>query len=87
MEDWWNDTDKGKTEVLGEKLCHSATLSTINLICADLGSKLGHRGERSTTDRQRHGGTQNDHLCWKWLNFHFCSDTVRTVCVCVKRDS
>jgi len=51
----------GENRSAGRKTCHSATLSTINLIWTDLVSKLGHRGERPTTDRQRHGGTQNDH--------------------------
>jgi hypothetical protein len=31
MDHWWADIDRGKTEVLGEKTCPSATFSTINL--------------------------------------------------------
>jgi hypothetical protein len=32
MEHWWNDTDREKTEVMGEKPVPSATLSTPNPI-------------------------------------------------------
>jgi len=31
---WWNDTDRGKTEVLGEKPVPLSTLSAINPTCA-----------------------------------------------------
>jgi hypothetical protein len=31
---WWNDADRRKTEVLGEKSCPSAASSTTNLIPA-----------------------------------------------------
>ena len=61
----------GENRSAGRKTGHSATLSTINLIWTDLGSKLGHRGERPTNDRQRHCGMQNDHCAWNgWTSIY-----------------
>jgi hypothetical protein len=44
----------GENRSAGRKTCYSAILSTINIIWSDLGSNLGNRGERPTTDRQRY---------------------------------
>jgi len=44
MEQWWKDTDRGKTKVLG-KTCLIATLSTTNHMWTSLGSNPGLRGE------------------------------------------
>jgi len=52
MEHWWNDIGRGNG-VLGEKTCHSATSSTINLTWTDQGSKPGLRGDRPATDLTR----------------------------------
>ena len=46
---------QGKTEVLGEKICPSATLSTTNPTRTDPGSNLGLRGERPANNRLSHG--------------------------------
>jgi len=48
-EQWWNDTDRGKPEVLGEKPVPSATLHTTNLARTDLGSNPGLRGQTPST--------------------------------------
>jgi hypothetical protein len=45
----------GKTEVLGEKTCPSATLSTTNPTWTDPGSNPGLRGERLATNRLSYG--------------------------------
>jgi hypothetical protein len=45
---------QGKTEVLGEKTCLSATLPTTNPTWTDLGSNPGLRGERPATNRLSH---------------------------------
>jgi hypothetical protein len=46
---------QGKTEVLGEKTCPSATLSTTNPTQTDPGSNPGLRGGRQATNRLSHG--------------------------------
>jgi hypothetical protein len=55
MESWWNDTDRGKTEELGEKTCPSATLSTTNPTWTDPGKNPGLCGGRPETNRLSHG--------------------------------
>jgi hypothetical protein len=47
----------GETEVLGEKTCPSATLSTTNPIWPDLGSNPGRRGEKPATNFLSYGMT------------------------------
>ena len=49
---------RGKSEVLGEKTCPSATLSTTNPTWTDPGSNPGLRGERPATSRLSHGTAQ-----------------------------
>ena len=49
----WNWQEK--TEVLGEKTCPSATLSTTNPTSPDPGSNPGLRGEKPATNRLSHG--------------------------------
>ena len=51
MEQWWNDTDRGKTEVLGEKaipmsLCPSHILLESNMVLC---------GDRPETNRLSNG--------------------------------
>ena len=55
----------GENRSAGRKTCNSGTLYTTNLIWTDLGSKLGHRSERQTNNRQRHGGAHIDHCAVK----------------------
>ena len=55
VEQLWNDTDRGKAEVLGEKKCSNATLSTTNLTRTDLTWYLGPHGERPVTVFLSHG--------------------------------
>jgi hypothetical protein len=55
MEHRWNETDRGKTEVLGKKTCPSATLSTTNPTWTDPGSNPGLRGGRQAANRLSHG--------------------------------
>jgi hypothetical protein len=52
MEYIWNDSDR---ENLGEKPATSATLSTTNPTCVDLGSNPELRGQEKTTNRLSHG--------------------------------
>jgi hypothetical protein len=52
MEHCWNDTDR---ENLGEKPAPSATLSTTNQTCADLGSTPELRGQEPATNHLSHG--------------------------------
>jgi len=54
MEHWWNDTDKGKTKVLGEK-SPCATMITTNLTRTDQGLNPGLRGTRLATNRLKQG--------------------------------
>jgi len=54
MEHWWNDTDKGKTKVIGEK-SPCATMITTNLTRTDQGLNPGLRGTRLATNRLKHG--------------------------------
>ena len=46
MERWWNDADRGKTKVLGEKLskCHFVHLASNSNLC----------DERPVTNRLKH---------------------------------
>ena len=53
MEDWWNDTDRGK-ESTGRENCHNATVCTTDAIGTDLGSNSGLGGEKLATDRLRY---------------------------------
>jgi hypothetical protein len=46
---------QGKTEVLGEKNCPIAALSTTNPTWTDPGSNTGLRGERPANNRLSHG--------------------------------
>ena len=46
---------QGKTEVLGEETCPSATLSTANPTKTDPGSNPGLRGETPVTNRLSNG--------------------------------
>jgi hypothetical protein len=54
MKCWWNDTDRDKPEILGEK-CPSDSLSTTNPTWIALESKPRLRGEGSVTDRLSQG--------------------------------
>jgi hypothetical protein len=50
----WNDTDRGKTDELGEKYVPSATLSTTNRSWTDPGANPCLRGEIPVTNRLSH---------------------------------
>jgi hypothetical protein len=52
----------GKTEVLGEKTCPSATLPTINPTWTDPRSNPGLRGERPETNGLSHGTAKEVNL-------------------------
>ena len=56
---WCNDTDRGKTEELGEKPV-KFLLSTLNLTWTALGSNPRLRRERTTTNRLSHGTALKD---------------------------
>jgi len=45
MKDWGNDTDKGKGEIIGEKTCLPAVVSTTNRTGSGLGLNPGIRRE------------------------------------------
>jgi len=45
MEQWWNDTDRGKKKH-SEETCHCVIASTVNPAWTDLGSNSGLRVER-----------------------------------------
>jgi len=49
MEQWWNDTDKGKLKYSGNP-CPWFTVSITNLTWTDLGSNPGLRGEKPPTN-------------------------------------
>jgi hypothetical protein len=46
---------QGETKKLGRETCPSATFSTTNPTCTDLGANLDLHGERSVTNRKSHG--------------------------------
>ena len=48
MEQWWNDTDRGKLKYW-DKECIDATLSTKNPTYTDLGLNPRLRGDRPTS--------------------------------------
>jgi hypothetical protein len=50
MEHRWNETDTGKTEVLGGNTCPSGTLSITDLISTDPAPNPGLRGGRPATN-------------------------------------
>jgi hypothetical protein len=66
----WNDTDRKKTEVLGET-CPSATLSATNYLWSGLGFNMGHWDERLVTN------------CLRKLPHLVLKIKVSTVCLCV----
>jgi hypothetical protein len=49
MENWWNDTDKGKQSTQ-RKPCPTASFSTTNNMWTDVGSNLGLHGVWPTTN-------------------------------------
>jgi hypothetical protein len=51
MEQRWNYIDRGETEVLGEKPCLVATLSTTNPKLTDMAENPGLSGENSAINR------------------------------------
>jgi hypothetical protein len=56
----------GEIEVLGEKTCPSATLSTTNPTSPDLGSNPGRRGGKPATNRMSYGAAFIDVTSRKW---------------------
>jgi hypothetical protein len=55
MDHWWNGTERGKPKHWEKKNCPSATLSTTNLTRIGLGSNPTLQGDRSASNRLRHG--------------------------------
>jgi hypothetical protein len=54
VEQSWNQNWQGKLKY-SEKICPSATFSTTNPACPDLGSNLGHHGGKLATNRLSYG--------------------------------
>ena len=55
MDEWWNDSDRGKQEQLGKNAWASATFSSTNLTRTDLGSNSCLCSEKQTSNRLSHG--------------------------------
>jgi hypothetical protein len=62
MEHWCKNTDRGKPST-GRKICHSATLSTMNLTWPGLGSNSGLIGDRLVTNSLRHSSQHSNKGC------------------------
>jgi hypothetical protein len=54
MEQWWNDTDRGKVKYSNKNLSQ-CQFSTLNLTQTELGSKPSFRGEKSAIHCLSHG--------------------------------
>jgi hypothetical protein len=88
MERWWNDTDRGKLKCWKKNLsyCHFIHhKSHMDWPGVEVGPPPWE-ADYWPPETWRYAKWP---LCWKWLNFNFCSDTVRTVwvCVCVWRET
>jgi hypothetical protein len=65
---WWNEYWQGKLKY-SEKSCPSATLSTTNPTCPDLGSNPGHRGWKPATNRLSYGTAYAAVSCIRTFNY------------------